>query len=92
MTRPELFRAIAEDIAVVYEKKDRAYGNSFGETYQKLGIVSAATRISDKVNRLCTLITTPGIDNLGEKVEDTLMDMVAYGIMTLMEIKNESKD
>ena len=88
MTRPEQFRAIAEDIAVVYEKKDRAYGNSFGETFQKLGIVSAVTRISDKFNRLCNLVTNADVDNLGESIEDTLRDMAAYCIMTLMALKN----
>lgn len=35
MTRPEKFRAIADEIAALYEKKDAAYGNSFGSTYEK---------------------------------------------------------
>lgn len=87
MTRPERFREIAEQIASLYEKKDRCYGNSFGDTYGKLGIISAVTRISDKYNRLCNLATNPQIDNLGESLEDTLKDMAAYCIMTIMEIK-----
>ena len=87
MTRPEKFRQIAEEIAVLYEKKDRAYGNSFSQTFEKLGIISAVTRISDKYNRLCNLATNKDIDNLGESIEDTLKDMAAYCIMTLMEIK-----
>ena len=44
MTRPEKFR----EIASLYEKKDALYGDSFGSTYEKLGIISAVTRISDK--------------------------------------------
>lgn len=88
MTRPEKFRQIAEDIAVLYEKKDKAYGNSFGETFRKLGIVSAVTRISDKYNRLCNLVTNADVDNLGESIEDTLKDMAAYCIMTLMALRN----
>lgn len=88
MTRPEKFREIAEQIATLYEKKDRAYGNSFGETFQKLGIISAVTRISDKYNRLCNLTTTlTPINDCGESIEDTLKDMAAYCIMTLMELK-----
>ena len=87
MTRPQKFRVIAEEIAKLYEMKDKAYGNSFGSTYEKLGIISAVTRISDKYNRLCNLATNADVDNLGESIEDTLKDMVAYGIMTLMEIK-----
>ena len=87
MTRPDKFREIAEQIAALYEKKDRAYGNSFGDTYKKLGIISAVTRISDKYNRLCNLATNPRVDNLGENIEDTLKDMAAYCIMTIMEMK-----
>ena len=89
MTRPDKFRAIAEDIAKLYEAKDRCYANSFGDTYTKLGIVSAATRITDKCNRLCRLVTNPHIDDLGESIEDTLKDMAAYCIMTLIELKND---
>ena len=91
MTRPEQFRAIANDVAALFEMKDAAYGNSFGDTFRKLGIISAATRISDKTNRLCNLVAHPHLDNLGEKIEDTLMDLVAYGVMTLMEMRNETK-
>lgn len=32
------FKDIANDLGELYEKKNAAYGNSFGETYQKLGI------------------------------------------------------
>lgn len=87
MTRPEKFRQIAEEISSLYEMKDKAYGSSFSQTYDKLGIISAVTRISDKYNRLCNLATNKDIDNLGESIEDTLKDMAAYCIMTLMEIR-----
>ena len=87
MTRLEHFTNIAEDIIALYEKKDRCYANSFGDTFQKLGIISAVTRISDKYNRLCNLATNKDIDNLGESIEDTLKDMAAYCIMTIMELK-----
>lgn len=87
MTRVEQFRQIAEEITDLYEMKDRAYGNSFGETYEKLGIISAVTRISDKYNRLCNLAVNKDIDNLGESLEDTLKDMAAYCIMTIMAMK-----
>jgi hypothetical protein len=88
MTRPEKFRQIAEEISSLYEMKDKAYGSSFNQTYDKLGIISAVTRISDKYNRLCNLATNPQIDNLGENIEDTLKDMAAYCIMTIMELKD----
>ena len=89
MNNVERFTEIAKELCALYEKKNRAYGNSFGETYQKLGIISAVTRISDKYNRLCTLVRNEDIDNLGESLEDTLKDMASYAIMTLMEIRKE---
>ena len=88
MTNVEQFRKIAKELGDLYEKKNLAYGNSFSETYNKLGIISAVTRISDKYNRLCNLATNPDIDNLGESLEDTLRDMASYCIMTVMELEN----
>lgn len=87
MDRVEQFKKITEEISSLYEIKDRCYADSFGSTYDKLGIISAVTRISDKYNRLCNLATNPDLDNLGESIEDTLKDMAAYCIMTLMKIK-----
>jgi hypothetical protein len=85
------FRDIANEIGNLYEKKNLAYGDSFGDTYRKLGIISAVTRISDKYNRLCNLATNPNVDNLGEPIEDTLQDLAAYAIMTLIEYRNSNK-
>lgn len=91
MTNVERFKKIASELGELYEKKNKAYGNSFSNTYQKLGIVTAIGRISDKYERLCTLVKNPDIDDLGESIEDTLRDMAAYCIMTVMEMKNERK-
>lgn len=81
------FSKIAEELCNLYERKNRAYGNSFSNTFKKLGIISAVTRLSDKYERLCNLVTNPEIDDLGESIEDTLRDMASYCIMTIMELK-----
>lgn len=91
MTNVEQFRKIAQELGDLYEKKNKCYGGSFSDTYKKLGLISAVTRISDKFNRLCNLATNPDIDNLGESLEDTLRDMASYCIMTVMELENENK-
>ena len=88
MNNVEHFKKIAAELGELYERKNKAYGNSFADTYKKLGIISAVTRISDKYNRLCNLATNPDIDNLGESLEDTLRDMAAYSIMAVMEFEN----
>lgn len=85
----DAFKGVSRELDALYEKKNNAYGNSFGETFKKLGIISAVTRISDKYNRLCNLVKNPDIDNLGEGLEDTLKDMASYCIMTIMELRKQ---
>ena len=74
----------------IYEQKNNAYGNSFGETFEKLGIISAITRISDKYNRLVNLAIHPEINKGDEAIEDTLLDMANYCLMTYMELQKEN--
>ena len=74
----------------IYSQKNKAYGNSFGETFEKLGIISAITRISDKYNRLVNLATHPEINKGDEAIEDTLLDMANYCLMTYMELQKEN--
>lgn len=87
MTNVERFKTIANEICELYEAKNKIYANSFGRTFEQLGIISAVTRISDKHNRLCNLATNPNIDNLGESIDDTLKDLASYAIMTLIELR-----
>ena len=77
----------------LYAEKNHDYGDSFGKTYQELGIISAITRISDKYNRLISLATKPEEERKvkEESIQDTLFDMANYCIMTVIEMENESK-
>lgn len=76
-------KEICEKLNKIYEKKNHDYGDSFGETYNELGIISCITRMNDKMNRLKTLVKT---DNQvkDESVSDTLLDLANYAIMTYM--------
>lgn len=78
----------------LYASKNSDYGNSFGETYQKLGIISAITRISDKYNRLVSLATKPEEERKvkDESIQDTLLDMANYCIMTVIEMEAEKEN
>lgn len=86
MTKLERHKKWCDNLHALYEIKNRAYGDSFGETYKKLGIISAVTRISDKYNRLVNLATHPEIDANDESLIDTLVDLANYSIMTAMEL------
>lgn len=51
------FKDITEEMNALYDRKNHDYGNSFSETFRKLGIISAATRMLDKMNRIVSLVT-----------------------------------
>ena len=81
--------AICQKLNQVYKAKNHDYGDSFGDTYKKLGIISAVTRLSDKMNRLMSLAVKHDAQVKDEKMEDTLLDMANYAIMTLIELGYE---
>lgn len=81
--------AICKKLNQVYKAKNHDYGDSFGDTYKKLGIISAVTRLSDKMNRLMSLAVSHDAQVKDEKIEDTLLDMANYAIMTLIELGYE---
>lgn len=80
---------ICTEMNETYAKKNHDYGNSFGETFGKLGIISAITRISDKYNRLVSLCTLPDNERQvkDESISDTLLDLANYCIMTEIELR-----
>lgn len=87
------FRDIALELTQTYIAKNKDYGNSFGCSVEKYGLVAALTRISDKFNRVENLILSRGERHVkDESLTDTLGDMAAYCIMTIIEIENESKN
>lgn len=82
-----MFRDIAERLGETYAKKNHDYGDSFGESVDRYGIVAAITRISDKFHRAENLLAFRRCANF-ESAEDTLLDLAAYSIMTVMELRN----
>ena len=84
--------AICQKLNQVYKAKNHDYGDSFGDTYKKLGIISAVTRLSDKMNRLMSLAVKHDAQVKDEKIEDTLLDMANYAIMTLIELGYEPEN
>ena len=86
MDQYEKHEKICESIHHTYIQKNKAYGNSFTDTFEKLGLISAVTRITDKYNRLVNLAINPNVNTGDESIKDTLLDMANYCIMTYMEL------
>ena len=77
--------AIANQMTDLYARKNRDYGNSFDKSMDKFGLVVAAIRIGDKVNRLQSLVAKQGQAEVkDESIADTFMDLACYSIMTMM--------
>lgn len=81
--------SICKQLNQTYQEKNADYGDSFSETYRKLGIISAVTRISDKTNRLISLAGKPEAERMvkDESIQDSLRDLANYAILTLMELE-----
>lgn len=87
MDKQQKFKNITTKMSELYSKKNHDYGDAFGQTFAELGIISAITRISDKTNRLKSLATKDQrVDD--EHIEDTLMDLANYAVMTLIELRD----
>jgi len=86
ISKPDRHAEICGELNDVYRRKNADYGDSFGETFHKLGIISAVTRITDKVNRLQSLcVNTAQVTD--ESIRDTLLDLANYAIMTVIELE-----
>ena len=92
MTKVDIHQELCNQIHAIYKQKNAAYGDSFGETYRKLGIISAVTRITDKYNRLVNLATHNDVSVGDESLEDTLLDMANYCLMTVIELEKQEDE
>ena len=81
---------ICAELNGIYQRKNADYGDSFGETIRKLGIISAITRITDKVNRLQSLCVRAARVS-DESVRDTLLDLANYAIMSVIELERSNQ-
>jgi hypothetical protein len=82
------FEQLANQLVDTQKRKNADYGSSFDQTLNEFGLVASATRMSDKFNRFKSLMrcgSTARVED--EKIEDTLMDLAAYAIMTVEWIK-----
>lgn len=93
MTKADKHMKLCEKLNEIYKQKNAAYGDSFSETFKRLGIVSAVVRIADKYNRIVNLVGHKDVDMGDESIRDTLLDMANYCIMTVIEMDDkQSKD
>ena len=71
------------ELSSLLKEKNRKYGNSFYKTVDEFGNACIVIRLFDKINRIKTLLLGGEEDNMvGESVEDTLVDLAGYAILS----------
>lgn len=83
MDKVELHKDIVTNMNEMYKSKNEDYGDSFDKSLDKFGLLSSLIRLTDKMNRFEQLIDNDSKVN-DESIEDTLLDMANYAIMTVM--------
>lgn len=77
------FRDITNSMIQTYQAKNQDYGNSFEKTLDRFGLVASIIRLSDKMNRIESLSQKKAKVE-SESIEDTLLDLANYAIMTVI--------
>ena len=85
-----MFEQFTRNRILVYLKKNKDYGNSFDKTLNEFGIVAGLIRLNDKMNRVKS-IYNKDVSVKDESLEDTLIDLANYAVMTLMWINNKNE-
>lgn len=87
------FKGLVVQMAETFAKKRADYGPSTTETWKKFGPVSMLTRMHDKMGRLDNLMMRGNVALVGdERVEDTLLDLANYAIITILEMHKEATE
>lgn len=85
------FKKITDKMFTTYQKKNKDYGSSFDELFDEFGMTSALLRLKDKYNRLKSITENGKIEVKDESVEDTLLDMANYAILTVLKLRTDKK-
>lgn len=91
MSQAERIETIANEVRDLLKRKNADYGDSFAKQFAKYGVMSGLIRMDDKMSRLDTLISGHE-DSVGESIEDTLVDLAGYAILTVVELRKQKGD
>ena len=89
MNKIEIHKNICDSLNDLYKKKNQDYGDSFSKSYKEYGLTMSCIRLEDKLNRLKSLNKNGNAQVKDESIQDTLMDLANYAIMTLIELEGE---
>lgn len=92
MNKVERHSQICNYLNNLYERKNNDYNDSFGKSYKEYGVTMSCIRLEDKLNRLKALTVHNKKQEVeDESIQDTLMDLANYAIMTIIEMDIENE-
>ena len=74
----EEYERIVNETVELCKRKNADYGSSVQDTYEKFGNVSYLVRITDKYNRICSLLENGKVEVRDESITDTIVDLANY--------------
>ena len=83
---------ILDEMADTFSKKNSDYGNAFEEVLDDLGASYAVGRLKEKHKRLTQLVTSNKQEVDDESIEDTLLDMANYAVLTIMWLQKQKEN
>lgn len=91
-TKVKRFREITDNMADLYERKNKDYGDSFSNSLDEFGVIAGVVRLSDKMSRIKALTKNGEQLVLDESIKDTLQDLANYSIMTMMWLEGRENE
>lgn len=86
--KPQYTKEIVEEISKLHDKKNNDYGGAYYEMLDECGTAAGSGIIYNKSRRLANLIKDKTEQMVNdESIEDTLLDLASYAIMTLEHIR-----
>jgi hypothetical protein len=88
----DVFKLVTDLMCSTYKAKNSDYGSSFSKTRKEFGNAAILIRLTDKLERLKTLMSGNEQQVKDESINDTLLDLANYAVMELVERKISNKE
>lgn len=90
MNPVDLHYKLALGLNQTYIEKNADYGDAFDKSLDNHGLTAAIVRMEDKMGRFSNLAGRAASMQVDESLEDTLLDLANYAIMTVMWIEKQT--
>lgn len=86
------FENIAKEMVALQKRKNHDYGNAYYENLEDEQLAAARIAIGNKWRRFKHLSAITDKGEVNESLEDTLIDMASYALMTIQWMREHGKE